>query len=469
MKNPFLGTGVAGHTLFAVLTAMAAWFWPERTLILDAAFQGYLFIAGGQPAIMVERFGAAAVQVLPLLGVWSGAPLATVLLLYSVSIVLFHWVCFSVCLHGLKDEKAALAILLFNLLLVGDSFYWMQNELLQAISLMFVLWSFWFRAGGNRLLTGRRHWPLSLLLAATVVYYHPLVFFPLAFGWCWLWLHPEKRLSRSALLAVAGLFALVFSSKYILRQPNFYDRGMTGQYVREFNFSLSRLLHSQSLRDFTAHLDDNLLLLLPVLALVTAFYIRKKQWALAALAPAFTLFYCLLIMQRFLADDRWYIQESHYQALAVFLLVPLVWDVLPAWRWNGRLVALSIVLIGIRIFFIWNTHHGYTDRLAYVRGILDRTRSLPGRKFVLDEAKTDRKTLLMYWGVPFETLQISALESPDSIRVVTLSANPDSLADRLSGDSMTTFLMIPPRAFRDLPEPYYRMRDTLPFRAVSLK
>ena len=37
MKNPFLGTGVAGHTLFAVLTAMAAWFWPERTLILDAA------------------------------------------------------------------------------------------------------------------------------------------------------------------------------------------------------------------------------------------------------------------------------------------------------------------------------------------------------------------------------------------------------------------------------------------------
>jgi hypothetical protein len=471
-KTTFYETYLAafGHVVFAILTAMAAWFWQERTLILDAAFQSYLFIADGSPAIMVERFGAAMVQFLPLVSVWAGASLKSVLLLYSVSVVLFHWVFFSVCLYGLKDKKAALAILLFNILLVGDSFYWMQNELLQAITLMFVLWSFWLRRKG----WGKKlDWTLSLLLATTVIYYHPLVFFPLAFVWVFFWLK-KGLLTRRFLIDTAALFALIFCSKYIFRQPNFYDRGMTGQYVREFKFSFEKLLASNSLRDFVAHLDDNLLFFLPLLALVAGFYIWKKQFWLLALVLGSTTFYCLLIMQRFLADDRWYIQESHYQALAVFLLVPLVWDVLPAgfsmFQKHGKSVALlAVILLIIRLFGIWNTHESYTARLAYLRGILKKTQHYEGRKHVIAYDNADQKTLLMYWGLPFETLQMSALESPDSLRVVAIAENPDSLASLLSRDSMVTFLMIPPRAFRDLPERYYRMNDTANWRAIQLK
>ncbi len=446
---------------------MAAWFWQERTLILDAAFQSYLFVADGCPAIMVERFGAAMVQLLPLTGVWAGASLKTVLLLYSISIMLFHWFAFGICLHFLKEKKAALAILLFNILLVGDSFYWMQNELLQAITLMFVLWSLWLRRGDWRQFP-KLDWALSLFLATTAAYYHPLVFFPLAFVWIFFWLKNDL-LTRQFLMGVAALFALIFSSKYIFRQPNFYDRGMTGQYVREFNFSFEKLLASNSLRDFTAHLDDNFLLLTPLLALVAGFYFWKKMFWQAGLVVFSVVFYCLLIMQRFLADDRWYIQESHYQALAVFLIVPLVWDVLPSIKFKIWMLVLAVFLLTIRLFGIWNTHETYTARLAYLRGILEKTKRLEGRKFVVGYEDADRKTLLMYWGLPFETLQISALESPDSVRVVAIAENADSLAALLPRDSMTTFLMIPPRAFIDLPQRYYRMSDTSNYRAIRLK
>lgn len=483
------GIRVAGHAVFAVLCIMALWCWQERTLILDAAFQSYLFIATGRPAIMVERFGAAMVQLLPLAGVWTGAPLQVVLMLYSVSIVLFHWVLFSICLHGLKDGKAALAILLFNVLFVSDSFFWMQNELLQAISLMFVLWSIWLKGVGKRRFTAREYVWIAVL-SVTVIYYHPLVFFPLAFCWLRLWLTATTNDNNDAistpLLTLASFFALVFSSKYIFRQPNFYDRGMTGQYVREFNLSPQRLLHSQSLRDFTAHLDDNLVLLIPLLVLVTVFYLAKKRYWLAALTPAFVLLYCLLIMQRFLDDDRWYIQESHYQALAVFLIVPLVWDILPGifpglmhkWSDNFKssghypglqrwIPVLFLILLFIRIGGIWSTGHNYTARLAYVHGLLDKAKGMDGRKLVVDEKETNLKTLMMYWGLPFEIWQMSALESPDSVRVLAISANPDSLAGRLAPDSMVTFLMIPPVAFRDMPGGYYRMRDTAPYRVVK--
>lgn len=463
---------ISGHLIFTVLSVIAACFWQERTLILDAAFQSYLFIADGSPAIMVERFGAAMVQLLPLTGVWAGASLETVLLLYSVSIVLFHWILYSVCLHGLKDRKAALAILLFNVMLVGDAFYWMQNELLQAVSLMFVWWSLWLRRV-NRGKSVFWEWLLSLLLATTVIYYHPLVFFPLAFVWCWLWLHPGRLAPGRYLLDAAVLFALIFSSKYVFRQPNFYDRGMTGQFVREFKFSLKNLFDSQSLRDFLAHLDDNLLLLLPLTALVTGFYIWKKRWWTAVLTPAFVLFYCLLIMQRFLQDDRWYIQESHYQALAVFLIVPLVWDVLPGilsgFPKTGKYVVVPvIILLAVRLSGIWNTSQSYTARLVYVRSLLEKTKKHEGRKFVIGEDQADRKILMMYWGLPFETLQISALESPDSARVIAIGENPDSLATRLFRDSMVTFLMIPRKAFRDLPQDHYRMSDTSAWKKLRL-
>lgn len=468
--------GLSGHLIFAVLTGMAAWFWQERTLILDAAFQSYQFIADGSPVVMVERFGAASVQLLPLAAIWAGASLSTVLLLYSVSIVLFHWGFYCICLYGLKDKKAALAILIFNLLFVSDSFYWMQNELLQAITLMFVLWAVWMRRVDWMRLT-RRDWAVVALLTATVAYYHPLVFFPLVFVWCWLWLHPRRLLSRQTLLLIAVLFALVFSSKYILRQPNFYDRGMTGQYVREFSFSFEKLLQSNSLRDFVGHLDDNFVLLLPLLILVTGFYLWKRQWATAALAPGATLLYCLLIMQRFLSDDRWYIQESHYQALAVFLIVPMVWDIAPflAERIRNKPKALkslvpilAALLLMARLTGIWNTHEPYATRLAYVREILEKTKTAAGRKSVVSESQANRRILLMYWGLPFETLQISALESPDSVRVVAIAANADSLAARLPRDSMVTFLMFPPRAFRDWPQQFYRMPDTTSYKSIRL-
>lgn len=471
-KTTFYETYLAalGHAVFAILTAMAAWFWQERTLILDAAFQSYLFIADGSPAIMVERFGAAMVQFLPLIGVWAGGALKTVLLLYSVSVVLFHWAFFCVCFYLLKDRKVALAILLFNVLFIGDSFYWMQNELLQAITLMFVLWSLWL---GRKGWGAKLDWALSLLLATTVIYYHPLVFFPLAFTWIFFWLKNDL-LTRRFLLDAAALFALIFCSKYIFRQPNFYDRGMTGQYVREFKFSLEKLLASNSLRDFVAHLDDNLLFFIPSFVLVAGFYFWQKQFWHLALVLGATTFYCLLIMQRFLADDRWYIQESHYQVLAVFLIVPLAWDVLPArysmFQKPGISVALlAVILLAIRLFGIWNTHESYTARLAYLRSILEKTKNYAGQKHVVANEEVDRKTLMMYWGLPFETLQISALESPDSLRVVAIAENPDSLAARLSRDSMVSFLMIPPKAFKDLPERYYRMTDTANWQTIRLK
>ncbi len=130
---------------------------------------------------------------------------------------------------------------------------------------------------------------------------------------------------------------------------------------------------------------------------------------------------------------------------------------------------LMVALLTFRLVNIWDTHESYTARLVYVRGLLEKTKNLESRKLIIDYDQADRKTLMMYWGLPFETLQISALISPDSVQVIAIAENPDSLANLLSRDSMVSFLMIPPKAFRDWPVPYYRMTDTSSYRTVRLQ
>jgi hypothetical protein len=459
-------TGWYGHSLFAVLAALALRFWPERTLILDASFQSYLFVTGGHPVVMVERFGAASVHLLPVAAVWAGAGLATVLALYSVSIVLFHWALFALSYHGLRDLRAALAIPTFNILLAGDSFYWMQNELLQAISLLFLALAWWSRRGD---LANFRWWdyPLSIFLAVTLAYYHPLIIFPLGFAWLFFYMTPARPFSRRLLMVGAGVFGAAFLSKYIFRQPNFYDRGMTGQFVREFSFSFDRLIHSQAMHDFLVHRTTTFWLLGPMLLLVLGFYLGRRHWWKAALVAGSTAFYILLIMQRFRDDDRWYIAESHYQAVAVFLLLPLFWDI---WPWiRPRSVALgALVFIAlIRLLGIYRMNRPYTDRLEYVKSLIEETKVQPGRKFVIAEDQLQRRLLGMTWGLPFETWQITALESPDSVRVIGVAEDPVQAAASWPADSMVTFLMFPRQAFRDMPERYYRMRDTTGYRVTE--
>jgi len=137
--------------------------------------------------------------------------------------------------------------------------------------------------------------------------------------------------------------------------------------------------------------------------------------------------------------------------------------------WIPSVIALLAILLFIRLAGIWNTHESYTVRLAYVRGLLEKAKKLEGKKLVIGEDQADRQKLMMYWGLPFETLQISALESPDSMRVIAIAENADSLAARLPRDSMVSFLMIPHKAFRDLPQRFYRISDTLDWQDIRLE
>ncbi|MEZ4988663.1 MAG: hypothetical protein R2795_27190 [Saprospiraceae bacterium] len=82
LNKPLRGLGYAGMLGLVVLSIV---FYRERAWLLDIAFQTFLMVQEGTVQVMVNRFGAAVVQLLPLAAIKTGADLSTVSLLYSVS------------------------------------------------------------------------------------------------------------------------------------------------------------------------------------------------------------------------------------------------------------------------------------------------------------------------------------------------------------------------------------------------
>ena len=450
-----------GHSLFIFLGIFSLYFWQERTLILDAAFQSYLFISTGHPAIMVERFGAGLTHLLPLLGVYLGLKLKYVLIFYSLSIVLFHYILLLINQLTLKNNAISVAIVLFNLFLIGDSFFWMQNELLQGISLMFLMWSFFIKKQDIRNFSWMDYF-IGFGLIATVIYYHPLIIFPLSFAWLFFFIDEKVIINRRLLWALAIVCALFFISKYLFRQPNFYDRGMTSQYVREFHFSFDTFVHSIGFNMFKDHLWGTFLFLIPSYVAVNFFYLKNRKYLKVGLVNIFSLSYFVLITQRYLDDTRWYTAECHYQPLAVFIIIPFVFDVLPLIK-SPKIIILGFIAFAvIRLTAIFQTHESYTIRLDYIKNLIDTPILIGQNKIILEENTIDKKTLMMTWGMPYESIQISSLKSPDSTKIIVLTENGLEKQKELSNskDSMVTFLMLPKIAFKDLPKSYYNVRNT---------
>jgi hypothetical protein len=470
-KNSNFKISHLGHFVFAVLIFFSLYFWQERTLILDAAFQSYLFISTGYPAIMVERFGAGSTHLLPLIGVYLGFSLKSVLILYSLSIVLFHYVLFIICQYVLKNSAFSLAIVLFNVFLIGDAFFWMQNELLQGITLMFVMWAFFIKK--QEILNF--HWwdyLIGIGLVITVVYYHPLIVFPLSFVWLFLFIQEKPIINKQLLMIIAASFILIFISKYAIRQPNFYDRGMTSQFVKEFNFSITNFINSVGFKLFKNHLFSSFIFLIPIYLWVSLFYLKNKKYKQVILVNVFCISYFILITQRYLEDTRWYSAECHYQPLAVFLIIPFVFDVLPAIIVNKRSVILGfIAFFAIMLFTIFNTYQSYTDRLHYIENLLNKPTLNGFNKIILEEKNINKEKLMMTWAMPFESMQISSLKAADSTKIVVIAENGLEKQNELlnSKDSMVTFLMLPKTAFKDLPKTYYNVPNTEGYRFINEK
>lgn len=435
-----------------ILLVLAGLYWKERVIMVDAAFQVFSVITRADLAIQVQRFGAAIVQMWPLLGVKMGLPLPWVLASYSLGFQLYPLLFFGILLWWVKHERLAVAFALYYLLLMTHTFFWVQSELIQgsAAALLTV---------GIALKPGRLPLFISLLLAIAVVYWHPLAVAPLLFSWGYFYLR-DQRQRQWSYYAVPAVAILTLAYKHFLANTGQYDATAMGM-ADGFQERFMQLFSLPSVQHFKRHLLHTYWLYVPAMLGVSIFYGRTRQWYLMAWLWLGTLAWLALILTTYHWGAEQFYIESYYLPLGLFVALPLACDWMP--RWSHRTIIIVFVLIlGLRTGKIIDAFQRYHDRLFWVQQTVTWLRTFPEERFLMRVKDAPLDKLKMEWASPYETLLVSALPHPDSALCLYITHNDAPLGEwsQLDQACAGPFGLI---TYSELNQTgYFVMKDTLP-------
>ena len=458
---PRIANWAAWSTLF-LLGGMAWYYYLERTVILDAAYQTFAMIFHDNLAIQVNRFGAAVTKWLPFVAYkWSWS-LDTILRLYSVSFIVYGGLLFG-WLQWARNQKMALVLIFFYTLLVSHTFYWIQSEQLQGTAM--TIWLFGLLLSGYPMKWW--HFLLSMPVVVVIVFIHPLTFIPFSFLWCYFWLH-QKWYRHWGYYGVLAWFLGVLAYKPYVAQNTNYDE-LSYSLIDNFWNHYHEVLQLKSTLHFWTFLQtDYYFYPLLLLVLVLFYGIRLKLLKLL-LFIGFNVGYFALIHGSFPWGPEQFYIESFYQIFTVFIAVPLVFEVMPwlAKQWKPLLPIVVIGLLASRLIHIGLQRQPYHERLQWNLDMLAHTRQFSTSKFLINEKDIDLDFYLMSWGSAFETLMLSALHHPDSTRTFYIFQEKDINIEESLKLKDTYITPFGPIKGHSLNARYFNFTDTSTYRLLD--
>jgi hypothetical protein len=442
-----------GFLGYAVLFIFSFVFYKERTIFVDIAFHLFHIIRKNDFAIQVYRYGAVVTQIFPLAARRMSLSLNSIMLVYSVGVMLYYIACYTITGAVLKNYKIAVVMLCSQFLFMSRSFYWMQAELQQGLAFMLVVYA-WL---GNQHLS--RPKPVSLVVAFALVvvlnFFHPLLIMPVIFVALFFYINKEEgydwRVLTVALLVCIGLY---FVKKEFF--VNKYDEDA----AKGFNNFIYTFPHYFGIASNRKFVTDCMKLFywIPVaVSAVGVYYLIKRKWLMFIVFASFFSGFLLLVNVTFPHNNEAdFYMENLYLPLGIIISFPLVYHFLP-WLHQKKLaiplVALIIITGAVRIY---QMHYFHTTRINWQRTFLDKNID---KKLLMSNKEVPMDTLKILWGTPYEFWLLSTTEYNKTASVVM-----DEYIDKLlwykweNKEFHTTIERLP---YHMLQQPYFKLTDTV--------
>lgn len=451
-----------GGAVYAVLALYSIIFFKERTIFLDVSFHLFYIIKDNDFAIQANRFGAALTQIFPLLSARLNLPLKWVMINYSLGVVLYYFGIFWLCAKVFKNERLGLAMVLFSTLMVSYTFWWMQIEFAQGIALTILFFGFIAR---------EKQWQhynfleiaLFFIILFTIVYFHPLI--PVVFIYLFLFflLEKEQIINRNLFLAAGVAFVAILYIKNSLLPAANYDANAV-EALDNFELLYPDYLDIPANKNFIQYCFTDYYLLPIGLIIIIGVYLFTRNWLKLVLVISFFFGYLLLVNVSFYQGMPQFHIESFYLPLSIFVIFPLVYDVAPLVR-DKRIffIILALVFI-IRLVHIKIRHQSYTERLAWMEHLLEKTDTLSQKKLIISQEDVPLDTLIMVWGSPYEFWLLSTLEgNTRSVLILENISEVDWALDQ--NDAFITKWGV--FKYHELPKRYFNFADTTGYQKIE--
>jgi hypothetical protein len=438
---------------YLILALLAVIFYKERTVFCDAAFRFYTIIKADDYAIQANRFGSYFTQSFLYFSQAIGLPLKYVMINYSLGFIVYKALAFFICLNGLKKPKFALSLLLVDVLIVSETFYWIQSELIESLSFLILYFAFLMYSAERKVHPLRLLLLLGMLVMA--VFFHPLSFINLSFLSIFLLLSTNNSAFKKYLLIGFPIIFGILIVKTLYFKSAYDDNAFSG--LNNFGRFFPDYWSIKSNRRFGHHLLTDYYFL-PFLWLAALGYYAKERYKVKfALLFGFVLGYLLLINVSLPDGDFSFHMESFYMPLSLFISIAFIYDILPLLT-KKRGIALLFFIVSCRLVHIGFEHQKFTNPIEWKEALIKETAHLENKKLVI-YSKDAPENLMLTWGSAFEFWMLSTLETGVSRSIIIYDDPKLMTADRMKGKNV--FLSKwGNSSYKDLPKPYFNFQDS---------
>jgi len=403
-KNKDWAFILLGHLSFLVLLVASVYYYKERILYSDSAYQLFKIINFEKINVEAYRYGAILPELPVLIAMKLGFSLKSLVIIFSVAFVALYYIVFLFCIKLLKNTPAALSIILVLIMCINESFFFPVTETQQSLVFSILLFAI--------LQYESFHYSLVQILLASIVITisflaHPVALYPILFiiGYSAI----DKKKLRSImpyvlLMLVIGLavvkFLLTDKSSYegkffseLLKAPsiisnlsdlystNFFNNRIYGLYFGVVIFELILILHLIFKKEYL-----------------------KLTWQLGTF-----IFFLAITLLTYNKADSDMLMERAFMPLALLTSIPLLNEILGN---NKRHNILKLTFLTVVVFSSFNRIYVqgkvFRERTRFNTELLTKMSKLPNRKFVVQSGEL-QKHYYTGWSYSFETLILSSI------------------------------------------------------------
>ncbi len=396
--------GALGHLCFFVLLVASVYFYKERIIFSDSAFQFFKIVNFGTINVEAYRYGAILPELPVLLAMKLGFSLKMLLITYSAAFVALYYLIFLICSRLLKNTPVALSIIFVLLLCINESFYYPVTETQQCLVFSILLFAILqyssFKSSVTQL-------SLSLLIILLAFFTHPVALYSLTFLIGYNAIDKKQLGTIQPYILILAVAALAFA-KVVLTSEHSYE----GRFFAELLKSPAIILNLSGTysKHFFFDRINGLFLGVVVFEFILVLYLLyKKEYLKLFWQSGFCFIFLIVTLLAYNKGDSNILMERAFMPLALLTSIPLMKEMLENNR-NYQLPKFFFLLLIVFTCFNRIGKQGvvFRERIRFNQELMAKTAKLPNRKFIADN-KDLQKHYNTFWSYSFETLLLSAI------------------------------------------------------------
>jgi len=419
---------IVPHLPWFVLFAMAAFFYKAR-IFAESGFCVAQFINIQNFWIESQRIVSVIPQIIPLIGVWTGLEIRYILLLWSLSHVLFFYILFLFVYYGLRDRRSGLLIILSQTVGITYSFFSPVFELYYGVPLLITFYAIW------RLPFRFRTIYVLLILEALILLSHPMAFALFVFLLIYDFTKKTAKPFKFYFPIILVLLGVAVFKYYVMGD---YETGKLDwlsnyAYSKSF-FELVNPVNFKSLGLFMLRYYTEILVVFIIVIFTLA---KRKQWLKIVLVAGSFLAYAFIVNSASPFSPSYYLEHLMYPFVLI-VFIPLIYGFPKAGRQGLLNISILLVsaLVVYRLTVIYYGSNIFVKRVAQMEQLIQSSHMKTGNKFVVSTEAVDHGYTQFNTSYPVETLLLSAIDGNDiSVTIVPdKDLSYDNTIDKIRAD-----------------------------------